>query len=89
MQTSCNAVWSNERQLKYKDRNEVRIKASKMFKSIISVLKSDHFYDFFGQKVIVMTKKTLGQNHFWTKSHRIKSPRMKSPGTKSPKIKAR
>ena len=51
------AVWSNEIQLKYIDRYEVHVKASKKSKKHDSFHKSNHFYDFFGQKVMIMTKK--------------------------------
>ena len=46
-----------KKQLKYNERNEVRVKPSKISKKHYFFQKSNHFYDFFGQKVIIMTKK--------------------------------
>ena len=56
-QTIWTAVWSNEKPLKYNDRNEARVKEYQKSKKHYIFQKSNHFYDFFGQKVIIMTKK--------------------------------
>ena len=55
-ETIWTAVWSNEIELKYNDRYKVRVQASKKSKKDYLFQKSNHFYDFFEQKVIIMTK---------------------------------
>ena len=57
IRTIWNGVESNEKQLKYNDRKKVRFKAYKMSKKHYFSQKSNHFYDFFWQKVIIMIKK--------------------------------
>ena len=48
LQTIWTALWSNEKQLNYNDRNEVRVKHLKCPKiNIFFPQKSNHFYDFF------------------------------------------
>ena len=41
----------------YNNRNKVHVKPSKISKKHYFFQKSNHFYDFFEQKVIIMTKK--------------------------------
>ena len=43
-----------KKQLKYNERNKVRVKPSKIYKKHYFLQKSNRFYDFFGQKVIIM-----------------------------------
>ena len=55
-QTLWTAAWSNEIETKYNERYELRVKASKKSKKHDFFQKSNHIYDFFGRKVIIMTK---------------------------------